>query len=149
MIEDLVELRIAGDEDLNFIRHSWLRSLHSFGHGRTDITTKQFFSGHSKLVNKCLERSFCLLATPNNMENIIVGYVVWEPGSDTSLLHYVYTKSDYRNMGLASFLIETVRGDTKLIATAKGQRFGDLPYNPYLLIEGIDDGKGDDEKESI
>jgi len=148
MIADLVELRFAGESDLNFIRHSWLRSLHSFGHGQKALTNEFFFKGHSKLVNKCLKRSFVLIAHPNEMENIIVGYIVWEPGADHTLVHYIYTKSDYRNMGLAKYLIETVRGETELIATARGMRFRDYTYNPYLLIEGIDDAESDNEKES-
>jgi len=148
MIADLVELRFAGDNDLNFVRHSWLRSLHSFGHGRNDVSNELFFKGHSKLVNRCIDRSFCLVANPNDMENIIVGYIVWEQGANNTLVHYIYTKSDYRNMGLAKYLIETVRGDKEITATARGMRFRDFNYNPYLLIEGIDDGKGDNEKES-
>ena len=143
MIEDLVELRFAGENDLNFIRHSWLRSLHSYGHGIRDVNSPTFFKGHSKLLNKCLDRSFILLATPVDMENIIVGYIVWEANDDTTLVHYVYTKQDYRNMGLASYLIDTL-GDNKIIATARGTRFRSYTYNPYLLNEGLNDG--DDEK---
>ena len=146
MIDKLVELRLAGEEDLNFIRHSWLRSLHSYGHGIRDVTSSTFFKGHSKLVNKCLDRAFCLVATPNGMDNIIVGYIVWEPGEDTTLLHYIYTKSDYRNMGLANYLIDTVKGDKKIIATARGQRFREFNYNPYLLNEGIDDEESNHEE---
>ncbi len=148
MISDLVELRFAGDNDLNFVRHSWLRSLHSYGHGQKALTNEFFFKGHSKLVNKCLERSFCLIANPNDMENIIVGYIVWEQGANNTLVHYIYTKSDYRNMGLGRYLIDTIQGDKEIIATARGMRFRDYIYNPYLLIEGIDDGESDNKKES-
>jgi GNAT superfamily N-acetyltransferase len=90
-----------------------------------------------------------MLATPNGMGNIIVGYIVWEPGADKTLIHYIYTKQDYRNMGLASYLIDTIKGDKELIATARGSRFRELTYNPYLLIEGNKDGEeSNNEKDS-
>lgn len=148
MIADLVELRLAGDSDLNFVRHSWLRSLHSYGHGQRDVNRSTFFKGHAILVNRCLERSFCLVANPNGMENIIVGYIVWETGADNTLIHYIYTKSDYRNMGLATYLIETIRGDKEIIATARGTRFKQFIYNPYLLIEGPEHVESNKEKSS-
>ena len=149
MIKDLVELRAAGDDDLNFIRHSWLRSLRSSGWEHRNIKADYFFKGHGKLMARCLDRSYCMLATPNGMGNIIVGYIVWEPGADKTLIHYIYTKQDYRNMGLASYLIDTIKGDKELIATARGSRFRELTYNPYLLIEGNKDGEeSNNEKDS-
>lgn len=138
MISDLVELRAAEESELNFVRHSWLRSLRSGEDQFKQMKSSVYFEGHGKLLERALKRGYCLLATPNGSPHIIVGYIVWETGDGVTALHYVYTKQNYRNMGLASYLMNVVASDKEnIIATARGTRFRDLPYNPYLLIEGI------------
>lgn len=134
MIEDLIEIRAAEKDELNFVLHSWLRSLRSASHYHRKIPSKTFYDSHAKIIEGILERGHCLVVNPINLAKIIVGYIIWEHGDDeTVILHYVYVKESYRKMGLSKFLIETVSYGRDKIATHFSELIKDTTFNPYLL----------------
>lgn len=136
MIEDLIEIRAAEKEELNFVLHSWLRSLRSSSYYHRKIPSKTFYDSHTKIIQGILERGHCLVVNPINHATIIVGYIIFEHGDDeTVILHYVYVKEHYRKMGLSKFLIETVACDREKIATHHNEWIKDTTFNPYLLKE--------------
>lgn len=133
MIEDLIEVRAAEKDDKNFVIHSWLRSLRSFEPFYRTMTGETFFREHTKRVENALDRGYCLVVCPRDHPKIIAGYIVWETRIDDTIIHYVYIKEQYRKMGIASLLMDTVNTDRNLVASARGIAFKDIPYNPYLL----------------
>lgn len=136
MIEDLVVLRAVEESELNFIYHSWLRSLRSGNQFYKNIPGAEYFDNHRKRLYRLLDRSSCIIATPRDHPDIIVAYIVWEsPEGDDTIIHYIYVKSDYRKMGLGGLLVEVASGGKNIIAThttgsVKDKKF---TFNPYLM----------------
>lgn len=137
MIEDLIEVRAAEQDELNFVRHSWLRSLRSYEPFYRNMAGDTFFTEHGKRADAALDRGYCLVVSPRDHPKIISGYIVWETTvinkEPVTLIHYIYIKEHFRKMGIASLLIETINTDRKFIASARGIAFRDMDYNPYLL----------------
>ena len=133
MIEDLIEVRAAENHELNFVMHSWLRSLRSFEPFYRQMTNEIFYSEHGKKIDNAINRGYCLVVCPRDHPAIIAGYIVWQNKGDNTLCHYIYIKNEYRKMGIASLLLETIKTDRKIVATSRGTAFRDLPYNPYLF----------------
>ena len=144
MIEDLVVLRALEETEVNFVYHSWLRSLRSGNSFYKRIPSIIYFENHRKRLYRILDRSHCLVATPKDHPEIVVAYIVWENlDDDREIIHYIYVKSDYRVMGLANLLVEVAAADREIITT---HRTDSLPqkgsdryiFNPYLM-ENNDD----------
>ena len=144
MIEDLVVLRALEETEVNFIYHSWLRSLRSGNGFYKGIPSVTYFENHRKRLYRILDRSHCLVATPKDHPEIVVAYIVWENLDDKrEIIHYIYVKSDYRVMGLANLLVEVAAADREIITT---HRTDSLPrvgsdrytFNPYLMEKNDD-----------
>jgi len=137
MIEDLIEVRGAEKDELNFVMHSWLRSLRSFEPFYRSMPGETYFREHGLRADAALKRGYCLVVSPRDHPKIISGYIVWETvmlrKEPTTIIHYIYIKENFRKMGIASLLIETINTDRKFIASARGLAFRDMDYNPYLL----------------
>ena len=138
MVEDLVVLRALEETEVNFIYHSWLRSLRSGNSFYKSIPSIVYFENHRKRLYRILDKSHCLVATPKDHPEIVVAYIVWENFGPKEIIHYIYVKSDYRVMGLASLLVEVAAGDRDIIATHKTDslphRGNDrYTFNPYLM----------------
>ena len=134
-IETLVELREMLPDDFSFIRSSWCKSLRSGSYYHHSIPEKTFYAAHKAGINDTLENAKCLVATPANEPNIIVGYLVYEErGSDEYVvLHYCYVKKMFRMMGLANLLISIASKDRQLIATHYTNKIKKLVFNPYMF----------------
>ena len=133
MIEDLIEVRAAEESDLNFVIHSWLRSLRSYEPFYHSMVSGTYYKEHRKLINKALDRGHCLVVTPRNQPQILASYIVWENQAQDTIVHYIYTKNEYRKMGIGSLLMDTIQTGRNMIASARGVAFKKIPYNPYLL----------------
>jgi hypothetical protein len=137
LIEDLVVLRALEEPEINFVYHSWLRSLRSGNSFYKSIPSIIYFENHRKQLYKILDRSHCLVASPKDHPEIIVAYIVWENFDDKKeIIHYIYVKSDYRVMGLANLLVEVAAGDRNIVVTHKTDslpRNDRYIFNPYLM----------------
>jgi ribosomal protein S18 acetylase RimI-like enzyme len=132
MIEDLVEIRAAETPDMNFIMQSWLRAQRTHEPFYKQIDKEIYYQQHGKLIDVAIQRSYTLIASPRKHPNIIVAYIVWENVGDNNIIHYIYVKGDYRRMGIAQLLMDTVKTD-RLPVTSATRSFIKIPFNPYLL----------------
>jgi GNAT superfamily N-acetyltransferase len=89
------------------------------------------------LIKKLIAESAVIVATPSDDFELIVGYAVFEP----EVLHWLYVKSSFRRMGVASELMKHSGlcdnfSYTHLPSSAIGRWFMDQGgvYNPYLLM---------------
>lgn len=137
MIEDLVVLRAIEESEINFVYHSWLRSLRSGNGFYKSIPSIIYFENQRTRLYRILDRSNCLVATPKDHPEIVVAYIVWEPLDDKrEIIHYIYVKSDYRMMGLANLLLEVAASGREIITTHRTDslpRNGNYTFNPYLM----------------
>lgn len=133
-INNLVALRNCNHGDINFVYSSWLRSLRQGSAYYRSIPHKIYFKAHEASIKNTLTESSVVIASPVSEPEIIVGYLVWEDRSDRYVvLHYCYVKKEFRRMGLATHMINSIAGDRDLIATHYTDKFRNVHFNPYFF----------------
>lgn len=73
-----------------------------------DVTSR---AASGELVDRATTRVFVLCSTTDTGVRRVKGYIVAEPGR--KIIHWVYTKRDFRNQGVARRLMQHVMGDTR------------------------------------
>ena len=133
---DLIELRPLGDAEKNFVINSWLRSLRAHSSHFAAVPAEIYYEAHAQSIKNCIAENNCLVATPRNEPEIIIGYLVWEDrGPKYVVLHYCYVKSNFRKMGLASILVDMVAQGRTCYVTHYTNKIllKDLRFNPYFF----------------
>lgn len=134
-------VRPGCENDLNFIRNSWIKS-HATSDFRRYMTKQVYFDNHTSLVNSLVPYCKAAIACDEEDANHIFAYVVYESFNDVLIIHYTYTKEVYRGLGIASKIIETIKNSVPhkvVMATHANEMFPFLErkhkllYNPYLL----------------
>jgi len=133
MLEDLIEIQLLEPQMRNFVLNSWLRSLRAGNSHYRRIDANIYFDNHEVLINKCLANSVTLVATPVEHPSLIVGYIVFDdpPISESVIIHYCYVKSDYRKMGIATYLFNLASQNRPAILTHDAGELPNTTYNPY------------------
>ena len=84
-------------------------------------------------INALIADSMVLVATPDNDNDLIVGYVIF----DKSILHFVYIKKDFRQMGFATELIkQSLVNETIVTHLSKFSHYllkAEYSYNPFKI----------------
>ena len=130
------------DED--FVYSTWMKSFRDSSYARA-IPTQLYNMGQRSRIYRVLEAKDTVvqIACDPNTEELIYGYMV---SAYPNVLHYVYTKGQYRKLGIAKALLANHIGKTT-IYTHKGDirtekllktdpTFVEWIYDPYIL-EGI------------
>ena len=99
--------------ELNFVRHSWtasqLRWRPSVGIRLMDA--RAFWLGHTRLVDQLLVRSAAIVAVAG--AGLVAGWLAYEPDR---CIHYIYTDSTFRRLGVARDLLANVVAVPKVIS---------------------------------
>lgn len=146
--QSLIESRPVSKTDHALIYISLLRSYRKIGAGATGIPKEVFYNQHKLVVEKILENCLGICAVNPGDPHQIYGYVLFEPGP-FPILHYVYVKQTFRQMGLGNWLLGQIGqivgpdGEAKpVVITHRTTVFrdyiepkGNYTYNPYLLGE--------------
>lgn len=134
-IQALVSLREMIADDSNFVMNSWSKSLRSGSYYHHSIPGKLFYEAHRIGIKETMQYARCIVATPIDDPNIIVGYLVYEERDSDKyvVLHYCYVKKMFRRMGLANLLISIISKDRELIATHYTNKIKKLCFNPYMF----------------
>lgn len=103
-IQELATVRPAKVEDFAYVCTSW-KNNYKGSPVAARIPPETYRSGHGRIIKRLTERSITLIANPNNDPDLIIGYLVYEP----ECLHYVYTKTSYRQMGVAGMLLAAIK----------------------------------------
>lgn len=147
---DLVTIREATDEDMSYVRSSWMQSAHRFEE------SKVFLASHGKrppwqiwralfpaVMDALLKRSKCFVACANEAPDVIIGYAIVEQG-DPFVVHWCQVKQDAWRRGVARKLM-TELGVTKQTAVVytntspflQHYRPAGWSYVPMWLARGI------------
>ena len=141
-------LRPAEPNDLGVVIHPWLQEMRlspaSFG-----IPNRTFFACQRRLILSILRGAETTIACDAERPNHVFGYVIHGPDFESSpVIHWLYVKSTYREMGLGRTLLEhslggrypawcsqASRHSLSLRAEKELRRYA-LTYNPFLNIPG-------------
>lgn len=118
-------------------------TLHSFLFGSPQsrgIRQSIYYAGHGRVLTRLLERKQAklLIACLKEDEDVIIGYMLSEP----EIMHFVYVKRPFRNMGIAKQLWQMSDLDYACQVSHKTydmvrlmNKHPKITYNPYLLME--------------
>lgn len=123
IIRDMVE------EDRSLIMNSWLRSYRKSPD--SNLYDTAFFASYRPIAEYLLKRAQVKVVVPEGDENLILAYMVCEPG----VLHWIYVKRDFRKQGIAKLLLKSQYTEDPVITftTPLGRKRLKLKYRPKVL----------------
>jgi hypothetical protein len=101
-----VTIRPGSPRDEAFILATWLRAFRHGSMFARRLTNDVFFTNHHPLVTGILARSDTLVAALDDDPNVILGYLVTEKQGPTHVLHFAYTKKEFRRMRVLTQLVD-------------------------------------------
>lgn len=93
--------------DIQFILSSWLKSYRNSDFANY-IPNKLYYEFHEALVKQVIARSMVSILCDVEDPEHVYGYVVYEMLGDVFILHYIYIKYNYRNLGLGQKALKAV-----------------------------------------
>lgn len=90
------DIRCGKDMDLDFIEGSWVENLRGTSPHTRGIESSVYFPRQRALIRRLLAHASALCAVDPSDENVIWGYLVYEPGPPF-VVHFCYTKRDFRS----------------------------------------------------
>jgi ribosomal protein S18 acetylase RimI-like enzyme len=139
---DSIRLRPVIDDDTAFIFNSWLKS-YRFSHFGEKITNTIYFTEHHKILEKLMASSKVLIACNQEDPSQVYGYIVGGELDGIIVLHFIYVKHTFRNMGIGKTLLDAWGHDKEKagvythhtrIADRLASKYN-FVYHPYLLFD--------------
>jgi hypothetical protein len=118
----------ALEADLNFIRHTWMRSLR---------VPPAHWPGCMRTRDMLLERCPPIVARLEGEADSICGWACFAP----DVIHFVFVRSRWHRLGVASMLLEPFRDRPTVTYTHRTPALSAIPmpkgwtFNPYAIIE--------------
>lgn len=144
VLEEIEITRWTGDNAL--IYQSWLKSFIGQTPFLKGVPAGIAYRQHRKVIDRILRTADVITMTLKTDPDFIIGYIIAERMGNVGIVHYVYVKRIYQNIGVAALLINFVRANYhksehismySTHATERGverlHAFG-LVYNPYLIF---------------
>jgi len=142
-----VRLRPIIEDDTAFIFNSWLKS-YRFSHFGEKITNTIYFAEHHKVIERLIDNSKVLVACNPEEPSQVYGYIIGEEVDGIFVLHFIYVKHTFRNMGVGKTLLDAWgHNKEKAGVYTHHTRMADklaakynFVYHPYLMFE-VSSGK--------
>lgn len=142
----LVDIRPMQAADENFVIHSWLKANWDlYASKLPGIDRDAYYRGQQGVIVRALDRplSEVLVVTPRGDGLTIIAWVCSEkmPHHPETILHFVYVKEAFRDMGIAGLLVRAAGMDPeRLVYTHTNKRAAKImsrrpnsSFNPWLL----------------
>lgn len=138
-----IKLRAATTDDASLIYSSWLKSNRDSGFAK-DVGTDRYFNNHKQLVADIVNRAGAIVACNPDDPTTIYGWICVERlPAEVLVVHYVYVKYTFRQLGVARRLWQAINPDGEEVLTTHAfngfrdlRRAGyPLVYDPYLLFK--------------
>ncbi len=100
-----IKIRKLTQLDVGFCFNSWLKSFKGAFFAK-DIHPKTYFANHHMLVGELLQSCTTLVACAESDPTEIYGFICAEYMDATLVIHYIYVKHTFRNLGIAKQLLE-------------------------------------------
>lgn len=141
-----IRIRVANEEDINFIFSSWLKSFRNSLFSKSIVNTI-YFTEHHKLIERIVRSSQVLVACNVDDPSQMYGYVCASRVEGVYCLHYFYIKHSFRKFGIARLLIGASGHNPEqaslythhtLPMESIAKRYN-LVYHPYILINYLEE----------
>lgn len=140
-----IKYRLIEETDLPFVIDSWIKSYRK-REVRTGVDKGHYFHGQLALIKYLSQHTKVLVACDASQPMYIVGWGCARVSDKGEFqLHYIYTKEDYRNHGIARQVLihlgyregrPIIASHWNAVAREFNLRTGILFYNPYLTTLG-------------
>ncbi len=100
MSDAALDIRIATEADLVFVRASWFESFRGGGFA-PQVQFPIYREGQHNIIERCLKNGKVFVAFATNVPDEVCS---WACGEGKSI-HFVYTKLAYRKLGIAYKLV--------------------------------------------
>lgn len=146
-----VRIRPATKRDIPFITSGWLEGFREAPMVR-GVPNNLYYYYHHKILERLLPRSTVLVMCNAEDDDQLMGFCCAEVMDKCLVLHYIYVKHAFRNLGVAKQFIKLLQTTEKTAAvqyTAKTPAIFPLElkmknqgmvYNPYLLYTTLPEG---------
>ena len=111
--------------DLNFVLNSWLLSARRFSPDGGDA----YFRRMEPRLKQILAEEECLVVCNSDLPAQVFGWISFD--SRFRLVHFVYVKRRFRDMGLAKQLLQATQMDPQYCTTCPGS------HNPNVTYIGV------------
>jgi len=136
-----IRIRAITQLDVPFVMNAWLKSFKGAFFAK-DIHPKTYFGNHHLVLQDLLQSCTTLVACSESDPTEIYGFITAEYQDGALVLHYIYVKHTFRNLGIAGQLLAQfpvsaagVSFYTHHNAVAHKQAAAyHLLYNPYLAF---------------
>jgi len=143
-------IRPMVDEDIPFIFNSWLKS-YRFSHFGEKITNTIYFQDHHKVIERIIKNSKTLIACDPEDSSQLYGYIVAAVEEGILVLHFLYVKHTFRNLGIGKTLLDALGHDKSSAAVyTHHTRMADklaakynFVYHPYLMFDSKEVSSGE------
>lgn len=104
-------IRGARDEDYRFVRATWMRGQYGGSKYHRHLEPSAYHKMQLKKVNETLLNPLNSLriACDASDRDLILGYAVVGWQGDNAVIHWVYIKSAFRRIGIATKLVEDLK----------------------------------------
>lgn len=122
-------LRPPKASDIAFIYSTWLKNLYFGNSWFRSIERKVYFDKYKLVLDRVLQRSTVLVCCLTDDPDVVLGYVVYEPG----ILHWIYVKKGFRRLGIGKLLLpQDVEWITHLTKTGRDLRRPEWKFDPFV-----------------
>lgn len=104
-----IQIRSGREDDAPLIISTWVNSYRYSLPDYRRFIRRMYFAWHRALVYDILRRSTAvvLVACDPEMDSVLYGYLVGEINrTDRPVVHYMYVKEHWQNLGIATALLE-------------------------------------------
>lgn len=129
------------DIDYNFIISSWLKSLRN---DHTSLSNDLYYSRFKEEIERKINLANILVAVDREDPEHVYGYIAYNT-IPCKIIHFIYIKLTYRNLGLCKALVNKAVQDpsiNEIISTCDNRVFKSfankdkrLKFNPYIIEE--------------
>jgi hypothetical protein len=91
---------------MGYVLHSWTETTYGATPQKWACKKDIWYALFPKHQEYLLKRARVLVATPIDDDNLVCGFVIYEP-QIPSLLHWVQVKSAFKKQGIAKLLLES------------------------------------------
>lgn len=137
-----ITIRPALESDVAFIFRSWLKSYKNSWFAK-NIENTIYYSEHHKVLERLMSEKTVLIACNSDDTDQIYGFMCCEKTEGINVIHFIYVKHVFRNMGIAKRLLEVQGHDPKTAGvythhTRIAEKLApkaNLVYHPYLAFK--------------
>lgn len=146
-LTDLGQLRPAQADDIAYLYNSYLTSLRRNSVLR-HVPQLIYFPHQTQVMRFLLQSSRCLVLAHADDQTQIMAYILYEIQSSTLVVHFIYTRELFRELGIASNIINHLIKSNNIDLLYYTHQTNAVPdifdklsirplYHPYWIPEGM------------